>query len=233
MRPPPLQGVGLVRRFRQGDLAIDAVNGIDVTVAAGEMLVVTGPSGSGKSTLVHLLGGVDRPDAGKVLIDGCDISHTPERRRVLIRRRRIGMVLQYFSLLPTLTVVENVAFPLLLDRVHDAVPRAAGALRAVGMERRLTQLPDRLSGGEQQRVALARALVTRPAIILADEPTGNLDSRTGEAIFALLHDTAAAGNSVLLVSHDPRAEAHADRTIRIMDGRVSGDGAAAASICDG
>jgi putative ABC transport system ATP-binding protein len=224
----PLEARGLVRRFRQGDAEIRAVDGVDLDVAAGELIAIMGPSGSGKSTLLHLLGAIDRPDEGVVRLEGREISALPARELALVRRRRLGFLLQFFSLLPTLTALENVAFPLLLDGVQDASDRAAAELARVGLERRASHRPAELSGGEQQRVALARALVVRPAIVLADEPTGNLDSASGQQILGLLREAADDGQSVAIVTHDPRAGEHADRIVALADGQVARTGTAAA-----
>jgi benzoate-CoA ligase family protein len=219
--PAPLEARGLLRRFRQGDAEIRAVDGVDLTVATGELVAIMGPSGSGKSTLLHLLGGIDRPDAGEVLVEGRSISALAPQELALVRRRRLGFLLQFFSLLPTLSALENVAFPLLLDGVPDATRRAQEALARVEMDHRASHRPSQLSGGEQQRVALARALVIEPAIVLADEPTGNLDSVSGREILALLRDAADSGQSVVIVTHDPMAAEHADRIVRMADGRMS------------
>jgi putative ABC transport system ATP-binding protein len=215
-----LLGVGLGRRYGNGPSAVDALTSVDVAVAPGELLAIVGPSGSGKSTLLQLLGGLDRPDTGRVMLEGAEISAMSDRDLALLRRRRLGFLLQFYGLLPGLTAAENVAFPLLLDGVRDALVRAADALQRVGLEHRLSHTPSQLSGGEQQRVALARAIVARPAIVLADEPTGSLDSRTSEQILALLRDVADHGTSIVLVSHDPLAEEHADRLLRLEDGAV-------------
>lgn len=215
-----LAGVGLTRTFHQGDAAVRAVDRVSLSVAAGELVVVNGPSGSGKSTLLHLLGGLDRPDEGRVLLEGQDISRLTERQLALVRRRRIGFLLQFFSLLPTLTALENVALPLMLDGRAHARARAEEALARTGVAERRAHRPGTLSGGEQQRVALARAIVTRPAVLLADEPTGSLDSLAGRRIFELLR--AVSGDSgVIVVSHDPRAVDYADRLVHIADGRVA------------
>jgi putative ABC transport system ATP-binding protein len=225
---PQLEARGLVRRFRQGDVEVRAVDGIDVEVAGGELVAITGPSGSGKSTLLHLLGAIDRPDEGRVYLEGHEISSLPARELALVRRRRLGFLLQFFSLLPTLTALENVAFPLLLDGVGDATARAADELARVGLEARASHRPAELSGGEQQRVALARALVVRPAVVLADEPTGNLDSVNGREILALLREAADVGQSVAIATHDPRAAEHADRVLALADGRLAEAGSPAA-----
>jgi putative ABC transport system ATP-binding protein len=219
--PAPLAATGLVRSFRQGEAEIRAVDGVDVHVAAGELVAIMGPSGSGKSTLLHLLGGIDAPDAGEVRLEGRVISALAPQELALVRRRRLGFLLQFFSLLPTLTASENVAFPLLLDGVRDAPARAEEALARVGLEQRAGHRPSELSGGEQQRVALARALVVRPAVVLADEPTGNLDSANGREILALLREAADAGQSVAIVTHDARAAEQADRVLEMADGRLA------------
>ena len=224
----PLAGLGLERRFREGDATIHALAGVDVTVAAGELVAVVGPSGSGKSTLLHLLGGLDRPDAGRVLLEGVDLARLRNRQLAAIRRRRLGFVLQFFSLLPSLTALENVAFPLLLDGDRRAEAAAVAALRRVGMAARAGHKPSELSGGEQQRVALARAVVAGPAVVLADEPTGSLDSANSEMIFTLLAEIAGDGASVLVVSHDHRVEAHAHRLVRIEDGVIVAPASASA-----
>ncbi|WP_445150865.1 ABC transporter ATP-binding protein [Baekduia sp. Peel2402] len=217
---PSLVGVDLGRRFEDGESHVQALAGVDLVAAPGELLAIVGPSGSGKSTLLHLLGGLDRPDTGRVLLEGQEISRLSGRRLALVRRRRIGFLLQFYGLLPGLTAVENVAFPLLLDGVRDAQARALAALASVGLEHRGAHRPSELSGGEQQRVGLARAVVTRPAIVLADEPTGSLDSATSRVIFDLLRATAAAATSVVVVSHDPLVERYADRLVRLEDGVV-------------
>jgi putative ABC transport system ATP-binding protein len=194
-----VRGTGLTKTYRQGDELIPALKGIDVAVAAGEFLAITGASGSGKSTLLHLLGGLDRPDHGEVALEGKQLSGLGDEALALLRRRRIGFVLQFFNLLPTLSARENAAFPLLLDGVADALERAEAALDEVGLVPRRHHKPAQLSGGEQQRVALARALVTRPAVIFADEPTGNLDSATGERIIELLFELNRATQATLVV----------------------------------
>jgi putative ABC transport system ATP-binding protein len=179
-----------------------------------------GPSGSGKSTFLHLLGALDRPDAGRVLLEGREISSLSEGELALLRRRRLGFLLQFFSLLPTLSALENVAFPLLLDRAASPNNRALEALERVGLGDRATHRPGQLSGGEQQRVALARALVSSPAVVLADEPTGSLDSVSGGEILELLKRAAEDGQTVVVVSHNPGVSAYADRVIRLVDGRI-------------
>ena len=218
--PPAVEGRGLTRTYVQGPTKVPALRGVDVTVEAGEFLAITGQSGSGKSTLLHLLAGLDRPDAGEVRIQGTVLSGMSEEELSLLRRRRLGLVLQFFNLLPTLTARENVAFPLTLDGVADADRRAAEALDRVGLAHRADHRPAALSGGEQQRVALARSLVNEPAAVFADEPTGSLDSLAAEDILRLLRRVASAGQTVVLVTHDPLAASFADRVICLRDGVV-------------
>ena len=213
---------GLVRTYHDGDTAVPALQGVDLVVAPGEFVALTGASGSGKSTLLHLIGGLDRPDEGWVTLEGQRIDELGHQELALVRRRRLGFVLQFFNLLPTMSAVENVAFPLLLDGVADALERARASLDDVGLGHRAGNRPSRLSGGEQQRVAVARALVTKPAVILADEPTGNLDSITGEDILQLLRDAADRGQTIVMVTHDARSAAYADRVLRLVDGRIVG-----------
>ena len=211
---------GIKRVYEQGDDRIFALRGVDLQVERGEFVAITGPSGSGKSTLLHIVGGLDRPDDGEVRLEGRLISSLSDEELALVRRRRLGFVLQFFNLLPTLTAAENVAFPLLLDGVRDALDQAVVALDQVGLRERAQHRPSQLSGGEQQRVALARALVTKPALVLADEPTGNLDSLTGEDILKLLRQSADNGQTIVMVTHDPRSASFAGRVLRLVDGRV-------------
>jgi putative ABC transport system ATP-binding protein len=213
-----VEAQGIAKTYHQGDDAIRALRGVDLTVAAGEFLAVTGASGSGKSTLMHILGGLDRPDDGEVRLEGTAMADLNDEELALVRRRRLGFVLQFFNLLPTLSAAENAAFPLLLDGVTDALERARSSLEAVGLSGRASHRPSQLSGGEQQRVALARALVTHPAVVFADEPTGNLDSATGEEILKLLRATADRGQTIVMVTHDPRSARFADRSIHLVDG---------------
>jgi putative ABC transport system ATP-binding protein len=214
--------------FRQGETDIRAVDGIDFEAAGGEFVAIMGPSGSGKSTFLHLLGALDRPDAGQVFLEGREISALTERELTVVRRRQLGFLLQFFSLLPTLSAVENVAFGLLLDGAPNPLARAREELQKVGLGNRIDHRPSQLSGGEQQRVALARALVTRPAVVLADEPTGNLDSAGSDVILNLLRHAATGGQTVVVVSHSEHIAAYADRVVRLVDGRLSPAKAAAA-----
>lgn len=214
----------VTKSFGEGEARVDAVKGIDLGVRRGEMLAIMGRSGSGKSTLLTLLGGVDVPTTGQVLLEDRDLATMSDDERTLVRRRRIGFVFQQFNLLPILTAEENVALPLELDGVPQAEARARAAkmLELVEMDTRRHHLPGKLSGGEQQRVAVARALVIEPAILLADEPTGNLDSATGKRLTALLRNLVdMQGQTLVLVTHDPGVAAQADRIVHMADGLVA------------
>ena len=214
-----LQGVR--KHFRRGDEVIRALDGVDLAVGPGEFVVMVGPSGSGKSTLLHVAGGLDDPDEGEVVLDGQPLSQMSRRDRARLRRRRIGFVFQFFHLLPTLTVTENVALPLTLDgrRSNGSVDRV---LERVGLSHRAQHLPGELSGGELQRAAIARALAAEPILLLADEPTGNLDSATGETVLeVLIEQVRTAGVGLLMVTHDPRVAARGDRVLHLQDGQLA------------
>ena len=214
----------VTKSFGEGEARVDAVKGIDLGVRRGEMLAIMGRSGSGKSTLLTLLGGVDIPTSGQVLLEDRDLATMSDDERTLVRRRRIGFVFQQFNLLPILTAEENVALPLELDGVPqaEARTRAAKTLELVEMGPRRHHLPGKLSGGEQQRVAVARALVIEPAILLADEPTGNLDSATGKRLTTLLRSLVdMQGQTLILVTHDPGVATQADRIVHMADGLVA------------
>ncbi|MHB8867323.1 MAG: ABC transporter ATP-binding protein [Thermoleophilia bacterium] len=214
---------GVRRRFGAGDTQVEALRGVDLVLAEGEFLAVMGPSGSGKSTLLHLIGGLDRASEGTVLVGGEDLSTLDDDSLTLLRRRRIGFVFQFFNLLPILTAEENVALPLVIDGVdeREAARRAVAAMESVGIAHRRSHRPSELSGGEQQRVAVARALVTEPVLILADEPTGNLDSASGDQVISLLRRLVdERRQTILMVTHDPKDAAVADRLVTLKDGRV-------------
>jgi len=214
----------LHRDFPMGHTTVHALDGLSMVVEKGEFLSVMGPSGSGKSTLLYLLGGLDRPTAGHIWVRGQDITALDENGLAEYRRREVGFVFQAFHLIPTMTALENVEFPMIFARVPPARrrQRARHLLEIVGLADRANHKPTELSGGEQQRVALARALVNDPAVILADEPTGNLDSRTGaEVMAALKRLNQEEGRTIIVVTHDPAVAHHTGRSIHLLDGRVA------------
>lgn len=212
--------------YWEGDREHVVLDGVDASVAVGERVAVLGPSGSGKSTLLNLIGGIDRPDAGTIRVGGVDLTALPERDRTAFRREHLGFIFQFFNLLPTLTVLENLLLPLELNGASgpDETERAHALLEAVGLADRAGAYPDRLSGGEQQRVAVARAIVHRPRLVLADEPTGNLDEDTGETVVALLDELVERdGLSLVVVTHSRELAGHMDRMLRVSHGRVIPD----------
>ena len=215
---------GLQKSFGAGDNRVAALRGVSFRVARGEFVAIMGPSGSGKSTLLHLIGGLDTPTAGSVRISGQDVGAFTDDQLTLLRRRQIGFVFQAFNLLDVLTAEENVALPLILDGVAEgeAQRRAAAAVELVGLAGRRRHFPRELSGGEQQRLAIARALVTEPLLLLADEPTGNLDSATSAQIMSVLRDLVdRRGQTILMVTHDARHAALANRLLRLRDGQLA------------
>ncbi len=218
-----LEANDLHKQYALGLHGVKALDGVNLQVEPGEFVAIMGPSGSGKSTLLHLLGGLDQPSSGEIFLDGKNISILPDRESTLIRRRSIGFVFQFFNLLPTLSAEENILLPLIIDgkNTKDYQDRLNSLLIRVGLVDRRHHKPDQLSGGEQQRVALARALMTNPAILLADEPTGNLDTRNGSEVMKLLEDTSRELNqTIIMVTHDPKAAAYADRIIFLQDGKI-------------
>lgn len=219
-----LQCTDLKKIYGTGDTAVCALNGIDLTVSRGEFVAVAGASGSGKSTLLHLMAGVDKPTAGTVEIDGVDVGKLDPTRAALFRRRKVGLIYQFFNLIPTLTVEKNIALPLLLDK-RTPDPESLGQLvRTLGLQDKLKAMPGQLSGGQQQRVAIARALCYRPALLLADEPTGSLDRKnSGEILDLLRLCHRNLGQTILLVTHDETMAAQADRVITLSDGRIVSD----------
>lgn len=208
------------KRFHRGREEVVALAGVTLAVTSGEFVAVVGPSGSGKSTLLHLAGGLDQPDGGRVLVNGRDLASASIGERAGLRRREIGFVFQFFHLIPTLSVAENVSLPLLLDGRSDD-HRVEALLERVGLANRAGHLPGELSGGEMQRAAIARALAAGPGLILADEPTGNLDSATGEEVFdALVSQVRDASATLVMVTHDSGIASRADRMLRLRDGRL-------------
>jgi putative ABC transport system ATP-binding protein len=218
-----VRAVGLARRYKMGDTFVDALRGVDLELTRGEFVALVGPSGSGKSTVLNLVGGLDRPTSGEVWIDDTELSGSDEKTLTHHRRRHVGFVFQSFNLLPRLTAEENVALPLMFSGVPEKERRARARelLKRVGLSARLAHRPTQLSGGEQQRVAIARALVGQPIILLADEPTGNLDTTTGVEIMRLLKElNQEHGLTLLVVTHDPEVATFADRVVRLRDGQV-------------
>ncbi len=227
--PPPSDGRpaivarNLTKIFGSGEAKVEALRGIDLEVRCGEFVAVMGPSGSGKSTLLHLIGALDSPSGGTVSVGGEELSELDDDQLTLLRRRRIGFIFQAFNMLDVLTAEENVALPLIIDGVaeSDAAPRAFAALELVRLSARRHHLPGQMSGGEQQRLAVARALVADPLLILADEPTGNLDSANGDQVMSLLRELVdRRRQTILMVTHNPNHAAMADRLVRLKDGRM-------------
>jgi putative ABC transport system ATP-binding protein len=214
----------LTRRYGEGDAAVDALRGVTLELAPGRLTAIMGPSGSGKSTLMHLLAGLDQPTSGTVSIAGEDITNMNDKQLTSLRRQHVGFVFQSFNLLPTLSAEENVTLPLVIAGKKPDAEQVDSLMHRVGLEDRRTHTPSELSGGQQQRVAIARALVSAPTILFADEPTGNLDSKSGAEILALLREAVELdGQTTLMVTHDPRAAATADRVLFLADGRIVSD----------
>jgi putative ABC transport system ATP-binding protein len=218
-----VQTQNLTKIYGSGSTAVTALDHVNINIHDGEFVAIMGPSGCGKSTLLHLIGGLDTPSDGEVIIDGTSIADMPDDRVTELRRRKIGFVFQFYNLIPVLSAAENAALPVTLDGVKpaDATAKAKEWLGHFGLAERLSSRPDQLSGGQQQRVAIARALVAEPSLILADEPTGNLDTRSGDEIAGLLRDVSKQYNrTIVMVTHDPRIAAYADRIIFLKDGKV-------------
>jgi putative ABC transport system ATP-binding protein len=222
---PAITARKLVRTFGTGQGAVRALDGVDLEVATGEMVAMMGPSGSGKSTLLHILGALDTPTSGEVAVAGQRFDGLDDAALTKLRRDRIGFVFQFFNLLPSLSALENVLLPALIARRHDKrfVQRARMLLDRVGIADRAEHLPSELSGGQQQRVSIARSLLLDPELLLADEPTGNLDTRSGREVLNLLRElNQSEGRTIVMVTHDPAAAATADRVVFLRDGRVAG-----------
>jgi putative ABC transport system ATP-binding protein len=214
----------VVRRYGQGDTAVDALRGVSIDIARGQLTAVMGPSGSGKSTLMHILAGLDQPTSGDVSVAGVDVTRLDDDELTRLRRDHIGFIFQFFNLLPMLTAAENIALPLKLAGGKPDPAWMAELVEQVGLTNRLSHRPSELSGGQQQRVAVARALVSRPSVMFADEPTGNLDSTTSGEILALLRDSVdTLGQTTVMVTHDAHAAAIADRVVFLADGHIVRD----------
>ena len=221
-----LQVESLKKIYSRGEQTVEALKGVSLNIDSGQFVSVMGASGSGKSTLLHLMGGLDRPSSGRVLFNGKAIESLSDQELSLFRRRNLGFIFQFFNLLPTLSALENVALPRLLDQapMKAIEPRAIELLKMMGMEKRMSHKPDQLSGGEMQRVAIARALISDPLLLLADEPTGNLDSKTGESVLALLAKMVnETGKTIVMVTHDRMAASFGSRTITVRDGLIEND----------
>jgi putative ABC transport system ATP-binding protein len=222
--PPVVTATDLTRRYGEGETAVDALRGVSVDIASGKLTAVMGPSGSGKSTLMHILAGLDQPTSGLVSIAGTELSGLNDGQLTKLRRDHVGFIFQFFNLLPMLTALENVVLPLSLAGVKPENGWVEELTTKVGLKERLTHRPAELSGGQQQRVAIARALVSRPTVMFADEPTGNLDSTTSGEILELLRSSVDSyGQTTMMVTHDPRAAAIADRILFLADGEIVKD----------
>lgn len=219
-----LRTEGLAKTYGTGSTAVAALKPTNLTIREGEFVAVIGPSGSGKSTLLHLLGGLDRPSAGNVVIDGKDVYRLSEKELSIFRRRHIGFIFQFYNLIPVLSAEENITLPLLLDNKSVDQQYIAELLELLGLTERCKHLPNALSGGQQQRVAIARALANKPAIILADEPTGNLDTRTSQEVLDLLQlSSKRYHQTLIIITHDPQVARHAERVITLEDGMIVKD----------
>ena len=219
---PFIHTTDLGRTFQMGQTRVHALTGLDISVEAGSFWALMGPSGSGKSTLLYLMGGLDRPTAGTIEVGGQSLTSLDENALAVYRRRTVGFIFQSFNLIPSLSALENVAFPMRFARVsrRERVQRAQALMQRVGLGDRMYHKPAELSGGQQQRVAIARSLVNEPSLILADEPTGNLDSSSGHSIMQLLAELHAGGRTVVVVTHDPRMANYATDTVHMLDGRI-------------
>lgn len=215
---------GVRKMYGSGNNQVTALDGIDLTVGKGEFVAVIGASGSGKSTLLHILGSVDKPTSGKVTIDGTDLSKLNQTQAAIFRRRKVGLVYQFYNLIPTLTVQKNILMPLALDKKKPNKEYFEKIVHSLGLAKRLEALPNQLSGGQQQRVAIARSLIYRPALLLADEPTGNLDQKNSKEIIDMLKiSNRNLEQTIVLITHDEKVALEADRIITIEDGHITSD----------
>jgi putative ABC transport system ATP-binding protein len=225
--PPIVSATDLSRRYGEGDTAVDALDGISVSFERGRFAAIMGPSGSGKSTLMHILAGLDRPTGGSVVIDGTELAGLDDGKLTELRRDKLGFIFQFFNLLPVLTAEENIKLPLSIAGRKPDPEHLERLIEIVGLGDRRTHRPAELSGGQQQRVAVARALISKPAVVFADEPTGNLDSRSSEEVLELLREAVDQfDQTVVMVTHEAHAAAFADRLVALRDGRISHDGPA-------
>ena len=214
---------GIEKVFGKGDNQVTALNGISLSIEKGDFVAIIGASGSGKSTLLHILGSVDKPTKGTVTIDGVDLGGLNATDAAIFRRRKVGLVYQFYNLIPTLTAEKNILMPMLLDKRKPDLEYFKTIVKTLEIEDKLESLPSQLSGGQQQRVAIARSLIYRPAILFADEPTGNLDSASSKEIMRILKDLHKEGHTVILITHDDQIAASAKRVIRVMDGKIVSD----------
>jgi putative ABC transport system ATP-binding protein len=236
MNTPVIQVKDIRKVYGTGEAAVNALDGLDLEIHPGEFVAIMGPSGSGKSTLMNIIGCLDRPTSGKYILNNQDVSKLDKNKLAVIRNQHLGFIFQSFNLLPRLSALDNVIMPMVYQHDHDdskteQIRRAEDVLRSVGLGDRMHHKPSELSGGQQQRVAIARALVNQPSVILADEPTGNLDSHSSLEILDLLHELHDREVTIMMVTHDPNVATHAERIICMLDGKIKSDGNGEDSDC--